>query len=372
MSDETPLVPAVADTPATAADVPREPSVDGANDKNLGDIFDKLMGDDKARDSTGRFKAKESAAPPVADGADPDQSGAEATGEQPLDSERPVQPTALPPNWPKDKADAFNAIPEAARGPVQEVLQGLHAKMSDQGRALSQYRDIEPIVADMKATYSHLFQGENAQSPATAIRFLYDIQKGMDTDPMTTWWKIAENYGLIPQLAQRFTQAGQPQAGSVPMQQPQPDVGMILQQIEGRVMAQLAPDRLKQQISSVMTETQTQESISRFASEKPLWSEVEDQLPQFIEIAKGLQPEAAPLALLEAAYDMAIHANPATRAKVSAAAPQATAQKTDADRAAKAKAANQLNVKTTSNGKARPRTDDEVYGEAWDRAQSAA
>ena len=367
MADDIALNPTPEMAVPTVADVSHETSV--TEDKALGDIFDSLTNGSKAtRDDSGRFKAKESAAP-VADGADPDQSGAEVAGETPS-SERQVQPVALPPNWPKDKEAAFTAIPENLRAPVQEVLQGLHAKMSDQGRALSQFREIEPIVADMKATYGQIF-ADGSQTPASAIATLYNIQKNMDADPMTTWWSVAEKYNLIPQLAQRFTQAGQP-PGTVPPSPPQPDPAALLRQVEQRFASMLSPERLEQQISSVMSKTQTQEALSRFSSEKPLWSEVEASLPAFIEMARTQQPDAAPMALLETAYDMAVYANPATRAKVQAAAPQAAAQKADADRAAKAKAANQINVKTTSNGKTRSKSDDEVYGEAWDRAMSAA
>lgn len=369
MADDI-AAPVVAENAATVADVSHEtPAAAPDNDKALADIFDRLTATETGRDEAGRFKAKESAASPTADGTDPDQSGAEVAGETPS-SERQVQPMALPPNWPKDKADAFTAIPENLRAPVQEVLQGLHAKMSDQGRALSQFRDIEPIVADMKANYGQLF-ADGTQTPATAINFLYGIQKGMDTDPMGTWWGVAERYNLIPQLAQRFTQAGQP-PGTVQPSAPQPDPAAIMRQVEQRFASMLSPERLEQQISSVMSKTQTQEALSRFSQEKPLWSEVEASLPAFIEMARDNQPDAAPMALLEAAYDMAVYANPATRSKVQSAAHQAVAAKADADRAAKAKAANQLNVKTTGNGKQRPKTDEEVYGDAWDRAMSAA
>lgn len=355
------------------ADVSHEAPAEGHDsDKAMGDIFDRLTAQEnnRERDEAGRFKAKESAAKTVADGADPDQSGAEAAGEQPVSSDRPVHSPALPPNWPKDKADAFTAIPENLRGPVQEVLQGLHAKMSDQGRTLSQFRDIEPIVADMKANYGQFFQ-ETSQTPATAIASLYNIHKGMEIDPMGTWWGVAERYNLIPELHRRFTQAGQPN-GFTPPAPPPPDTAALLRQAEQRFASMLSPERLEQHISSAMSKTQTQEAISRFSQEKPLWAEVEATLPAFIEIAKASQPDAAPPALLEAAYDMAVHANPATRAKAQSAAPQAAAAKADADRAAKARAANQINVKTTGNGKPRLKTDEEVYSEVWDRAMSEA
>lgn len=371
MADDATLTAVTTESATPAAETVSHETSMGVDEKALGDIYDRLMGNEKARDEGGRFVAKESASKPGADGADPDQPGAEVAGEQPLNSERPVQPVALPPNWPKDKADAFTAIPENLRAPVQEVLQGLHAKMSDQGRALSQYREIDPIIADMRQTYAHLFTGENAQTPATALSFLYNVQKGMDTDPMRTWWDVAERYNLIPQLAQRFTQAGQA-PGATQAQAPQPDPAALLKQVEQRFASMLSPERLEQQISSVMSKSQTQDSIIRFSQEKPMWAEVEATLPDFIKIAKAQQPDAAPMALLEAAYDMAIYANPATRAKVQSTAPQAVAAKADAERAAKARAANQINVKTTGNGKQRAKTEEEALGEAWDRAMSAA
>jgi hypothetical protein len=169
-------------------------------------------------------------------------------------------------------------------------------------------------------------------------------------------------------LHQRFSQAGQPQGQP---QQQMPDVAALLRQIEDRVSARFAPDKIEQQVSSVLSKNQTTEAISRFASEKPLWAEVETDIPTYIGIVKSQQPDAAPLALLEAAYDMAVHANPATRAKVSAAAPQAAAQSNE-QRAAAAKKANQLNIKTTQGGRAKPLSDDEAYGAAYDRAVSAA
>lgn len=373
MADTEPLTPGTIETVETPASEP----VSIVNEKAMGEIFDRLTaapdaeGESKKRGSDGRFVAKESAAPASADQAGTDQSGAEDAGDQPLNSERQVQPSALPPNWPKDKADAFTAIPENLRAPVQEVLQGLHAKMSDQGRALASYRDLDPIFADMRATYPQHFSGEQAKTTAQVVNYLYGWQKAMDADPLKATLAIAENYNIIPQLVAHFTQAGQ-QGQQQPTTQPAPDVGALLKQIEQRVAAQLAPERLEQQITSVMTKSQTQDAISRFAAEKPFWAEVESHIPDFIRIAKVQQPDAAPLALLEAAYDMAINAIPATRTKAIAAAPAAVAKEADAKRVAGAKAANQLNVKTTGTGKQRPKSDEEVYGEAWDRAMSAA
>lgn len=359
---------------ASAAIGASELSTVQVDEKALGDIYDKLMADDAAgssRDEAGRFKAKQSPDPVTGDnGAAPGQSEAEASEEKPFFSERQVQPAALPPNWPKDKADAFNAIPEIARGPVQEVLQGLHAKMSDQGRALSTYREFDPILADMKANYPEHFTGPEAKTPAQVVDYLYGWQKALDTQPVAALLKIAENYGVMPQLVAHFTQAGQ--QGGAPAPAPAFDAQAALAQVEKKFMSMFSPEKIEQQVASVMTKSQTQDAIAKFAADKPHWSDVEATLPDFIKIAKAQQPEAAPLALLEAAYDMAVHANPATRAKLAAAAPAAAAQQSDAKRIAEAKAANQLNVKTTPSGKGKPKTEEEALGAAYDRVMSAA
>ena len=353
--------PVVSDAPASVSE-----------DQAMADIFDKLTAKDAApsRDEGGRFKPKEPAGAVPAVAADPDQPEAEASGNESSFSERQVQPVALPPNWPKDKADAFNAIPETARGPVQEVLQGLHAKMSDQGRALSAYRDFEPILADMKANYAQHFTGPEAKTPAQVVDYLYGWQKAIDQNPAAAILKMAENYGVMPQLVQHFTQAGQ--QGAQPAPTPQFDPAAVLKQVEQRFMAQISPEKIEQQVSSVLEKTQTREAINRFAAERPHWSDVESTLPAFISMVKEQNPAASAMEVLETAYDMAVHANPATRAKVTAAAPAAAAKVADEKRAAAAKAANQLNVKTTSSGKTRQRSEDERLSEIWDRTTSAA
>lgn len=357
-------------TPVADAVSSNEPA-QASEDKNLGDIYDRLTASPSERDEGGRFKAKDSAAQ-SADEAGSDQPGPEDAGDQPLASERQVQPVALPANWPREKADAWNAIPETARGPVQEVLQGLHAKMSDQGRQIAGYKDIDSIVADMKQSYPDKFSGEQAISPAQAINFLYGMQKAFDADPMAALMKVAENYDLMPHLVKRFAQAGQGDPAVTTSQTPAPDLSQVLKQIEERVLSKLSPEKLEQQITQVMSKSETRQAIDRFSQEKPLWADVEETLPAFINIARAQQPEAPPLAVLEAAYDMAVHANPATRAKVSAAAPQAATQKANEQRAADAKRANQVNVKTTQGGRAKPMSEEEALSAAYDRAASAA
>jgi hypothetical protein len=191
MADEVLDLTPIAATPEPQAQI--ETPVSDSGDKSLGDIYDRLMADD-SRDDAGRFKAKGTEAQ-AKGGVDPDQPKPEAVEGQPLNSERQVQSATLPANWPKELGDAWAAIPEANRAPVQQVLQNLHVKMSDQGRQLSAYREIDPIVADMTTNYAQLFQGENATTPAAAIGYLYGMQKNMDAGPqqaLATWMEVAE------------------------------------------------------------------------------------------------------------------------------------------------------------------------------------
>jgi hypothetical protein len=359
-------------TPTAApADVAETPAVDQSAeaDKNLGDIYDKLMASDEGgRDESGRFKSAVAKPDPAVS----DQPGPEAAKETPALSDRAAQAAGLPANWTPDMADVWAAVPEASREKLHKWSMGLHAKMSEQGRAIASYKEVDPLFADINQNYAHLLTGKDGAptTPAGALGYLLNIQKGMDKDALGTWMQVAERYNLIPQLVQRFTKAGQTADGQ-PAAAPAPDLSKLLKDIEARVMEQVSPQHIEQQVTRVMTRAETQQAVSRFAQEKPLWADVEATIPTFIEMARVQQPDAAPLALLEVAYDAAVHANPATRAKASDAALKAASLPTNGDRVAAAKKANQLNVKSTT-AKTKPLSEEEAMGAAWDRVMSAA
>lgn len=364
-STETPLTPAT----ETVSDAPAP----DASEKAMGDVWDRLMSEGvtdeggepaettgPARDAQGRFAKSE--AEQVAD-ASPQAPGDASTDQTPGHSDRAPQAT-LPANLPPDMADVWQAIPEAHRDRMGKFLHGVHQKMSDQGRALAGFKDVQTVIDDMTQTYAHRFTGENAMRPADAIAFLYNVQKGMDTDPRGTFRAIAERYNLPIQFADEVPAAGTEGQHIAQLQN-------TIAQLNAKISQLGSPDLINSQVTRAMSERETLQAVERFAKEKPFYSDVEAHLPQFIAIARETKPDASELDLLTEAYDMAVNAIPAVRQKAQAAAAKPAAPKPEDIRAAAAKRASSINVTSTSSGKPRPKTESEAMGEAWDRMMRA-
>lgn len=363
---ETPL------TPVTSP-VNDEPAMD-AGEKSMGDVYDRLMSDgvtdeggeqsssDPTRDAQGRFVKSEAEGSKVAE-ASPQTPGEDAGDQTPGHSDRAPQ-TTLPANLPPDMADTWNAIPEEHRDRMGQFLHGIHQKMSDQGRALSGFKDVQTVIDDMTQTYAHRFQGEGAMRPAEAISFLYNVQKSMDMDPRGTFREIAARYNLPIQFADENPGEG---GSNVQIAQLQNTIA----ELNAKISQLGSPDTINSQVTRAMSERETLQAVERFAKEKPFYSDVEAHLPQFIGIARETKPDASELDLLTEAYEMAVNAIPAVRQKAQAAAAKPAAPKPEDKRAAAAARASSINVTSASSGKARPKTESESMGEAYDRLMRA-
>lgn len=349
------------DTPLT----PVESAAPSADDA-LGAIYDRVMAqggeetseaapETAARDEKGRF-AKQ---PPAA--ASPQEG--EASGEDAAASisERPAAPVGLPTTWRQDMADIWEAVPEEHRERLGKWSQDINAKLSDMGRKVSAYSDVQSVLDDMVQTYPDRFNGPNAMKPTEAVKFLYQVQKDMDQRPVETLLEIATRYNAVPALAKALGMGGDQAAQVTTLQS-------TIQQLEARIASLVSPETINSHITRAMSEREVASGVERFKSEKPFFAEVEAVLPQFIDIARANEPEADPLHLLASAYDMAVNAIPAVRQKVQAA--QRAAAVPD-QRAAAAKKAASINVKSTAAGKAKPRSQEEAMGDAYDRLMAS-
>lgn len=363
MTEATPITPTEPTpvTPVESGPVAESSSYDDA----LGSAYDRLMSegvsddvpekvqqDATGRDEKGRFVSKT----PVE--ASPSEGEAAPQGED-NSGLKPVQ--GLPANWTPDMADVWAAIPEAQRERLGKWSQGLHAKMSDMGRKVSAYADVQAVMDDMVQTYADRFSGPDAMKPTDAIKFLYSVQKDMDQRPVETILEIASRYNAVPALAKALGVGGD---GSAQVQALQ---GTI-QQLEQRIAALVSPNTINEHISRAMSERELGSAVERFKSEKPFFAEVESDLPYFIDIARDKAPEASPLDVLASAYDMAVYANPAVREKAMAA--QKAAAVPNLKAAAAHKAAS-INVKSTAGAKMKPRSEDEAMGEVWDKLMAS-
>lgn len=313
----------------------------------------------RTRDEKGRF-AKAEQASEVA--SPPEESEGTTQDEEPGNSTQ-VSTAGLPANWRPDMADLWEKLPEADRARLGPWAQELHSKMSEQGRQIAQLREFQPIVEHMVQAFPNKF-GPGGVPPAQGLAALVDAAYMLDRQPVEAVMQLASEAGVLPQLAQALGVQGGGDAHIASLQQ-------TISNLERRLAGFASPDHIQQQIDLAMSVREITSSVERFKAEKPFYADVEAKLPTFIEIAWSEAPNASPDEIHQMAYDMAVNAMPAVREKARAAALKAAATKPDPMRAAAAKKAASINVKSTSTGRASPKSEDELMDEAYNRAMAS-
>lgn len=350
-------------------------------DADLGAVWDRMERDNGAeRGDGGRFASPNGDVAETGEGAatgDPDgKEQASLEGgegeEQTAEISTPAVDVPLPANM-LGLEDTWGKIPADLRGPIAAHMEKLHAKSSELGRTVSEYRPIGEALMEFK----EYFDGTKGQyKPADAVKFLFGLQRGMDEKPLETLIEIADRYHLRPALAKAFGQAAQ--AGADGQQAaPQSDYTAALLSEIGNLKKTLAdmaanasPDRLnsaiEQKLKQTRTEEQTIDLISRTSKEMPLFDDVaEPDMVHFINRSwEKLGTTASQEAVLKSAYDMAVNADPDLRKKAAA---LANAAAPDPKQVADAKRANDANIRSTSTGKARDLTDDELLSAVYDK-----
>lgn len=345
------------------------PSVTGQTstlDADLEGIWDRANVTNGAdRGANGKFVSTDPSrqAAQIPDAVDPNATDTPSlegeTGEG-LDGSTPVD-VPLPPNW-AGKEAVWNAIPVEHRAAVAQHQQELHSRLSDMGRQVSTFKPLSEAASEFAEYFNGNLRGSDGQliNPADGIRYLANIQRAMDSDPFNTLLSIADTYNLREQLAQAF--GGQVQ--SVPADQKQ-----LLNEIAGlkQTVARLQDPAV---FEEVLNGRELKSEISRFAESKPLYAQVEADLPFFITKAKTQLGEGAGrMPILEKAYELAVQADPALRAQTQAA--PVAANNGNAAKAEAARRATGVNVTSTSTGKAKQPSLDDELGAVWEKHRRA-
>lgn len=260
--------------------------------------------------------------------------------------------TSLDPEW-------ATLTPEVQQK-LTERSNELHTRLSDMGKQVSTYKPLQDAASEFAEYFNGNLRGADGQpiNPADGIRYLANIQRQMDAKPLETLLSIAETYNLREELAKAF--GGQVQ--SVPQ-----DQRILLDKIAGLERA-LQGVQSPALIEQVIEQRELQSELSRFAASKPLYAQVEADLPYFITKAKTqLGESVGRTAILDKAYELAVQADPALRAQTQA-APAAT--NGNAAKAEAARRANGVNVTSTSTGKAKQPSLDDELGRIWDKAKA--
>lgn len=279
--------------------------------------------------------------------------------------ETPEEPSLAASEAPTDLPASIKAkwaeIPEAARDAVLQSHRELAAKLTEQGRITKAAKPVYDVLVQAAREIPSM-QNMKVADIAQDVFQLAQVQGMLQADPVGTLLQIAQEHGAIEALAARLT--GQAAPAAIPATALTKQIQALQAQI-----AQLAdPSLVDRRVQQTLAEREISRTVEQYAASKEHWAAVEPVLPQFIELAQQGQGDGASAQdILDAAYDMAIHAIPALRAKVTAAAAPAT----DPRLTAAQMKAKSVNVVSRPSSAPRQMTERQAMEAVWDKYRAS-
>jgi hypothetical protein len=326
----TEQIAAVAETPAP--------------DDEMGALFDKLTADgiDEEQPEVEAPESEDAAPEPVA--------------------ETVPEPVEAPADLPAGIKAKWADMPEEARDAVLSSHRDMSRKMADQGRIVQAAKPIYDVLVQAVQDIPTMANMTPAQI-ANDVFQMAKIQGELARDPVKTILGIAQQYGAIDGMRAAL-------AGKAPDQSQQNTIAMQqeIRRLQAQVQQFADPALIERRISATMATKDVEGVVASYAASKPFWAEAESAIPAMIPLAKArLGDEASHKDILDAAYDMAIHADPALRAKATTAATAPVVA--DPARVAAQVRAKSVNVTSRPAGD-KPLTDHQVYSRIWDKHAS--
>lgn len=340
------------DATAAAMEAPA-PSEDDA----MAAIYDRITAESPVEQEAAVAEVAAEAAPVETEPAKPEPE-AEAEGEpEPEKVEPPTElPAAVKAKWAE--------IPPEARDAVLSAHRDMSRKLAEQGRVVQASKPVFDVLVQAAKEIPTLAD----MTPDAIARDVFQmakIQGDLARDPVGTILRVAQQYGALDGIRQAVT-------GQAPDATAQQNIELV-QEVRS-LRAQLAkvadPTLIKDRVTQTLTARETERMVFDYATSKEHWQDVETVIAQIIPVAQQrLGPGASAKDVLDAAYDMAIHAIPDLRAKVQTAATPAPAQP-DPARTAAAVKAKSVNVTSRPTGNNRAMTEDERLSAIWDKHNS--
>lgn len=296
---------------------------------------------------------------------DKHQGEAETIEEAPAEADKPQEPEAslaaieAPTDLPASIKAKWAEIPEAARDAVLASHRAMAGKLTEQGRVTQAAKPVYDVLVQAAREIPSMQDMTPAQIAADVFE-MAKVQHALNTDPVGTLLQIAQEHGALQGLAARLSGQALPQADA--------RMAQHLQALQARIDQLADPATVDRRVEQTLAQRDVSRTVEEYAATKEHWSAVEPILPQFIEMAQQGQGDGASAKdILDAAYDMAIHAIPALRAKVTA----ATAPATDPRLTAAQMKAKSVNVVSRPSGNARPQTEREAMEAVWDKYRAS-
>ncbi len=334
MTEETAAIVEVAAPIAPAVEAPANEASEQSEDAAMDAVWDKMQGGEDEVTPT----------------------------EEPAKAEEPkpdLNTIVTPPDLPAGIKDKWADIPENAREAVLSSHRDLSRKLADQGRVVQASKPVFDVLVRAAQEIPTLANMTPA-AIANDVFAMAKIQGDLAQNPVKTILGIAQQYGALDGLKQVF-------AGQAPDQSAQMQTAMVqeIRQLRSQLQQVADPQAIDQRVNQTLTARDTERMVGDYAGQKEHWGEVEPFIPDLIPAARHrLGQGASAKDVLDAAYDMALYADPGLRAKVLAAAKAPTDP--DPARTAAQMKAKSVNI-TSLPGTSKPLTEDQAMDAVWDR-----
>lgn len=317
-------------TESTPAPVVTEQSPSSSIEDTMSSVWDKM---NPARDGDVKFASDN----PVTEGADNAADATEEKNDQPSETApEPVKPSAIeaPNSWSAEMKAKFGSLPPETQQYIAEREREAHTAITQKGEQIKAFEPIRQALDQNREVFI-----KNGVTEAEAISKYVAADRFLESNPVEAIKWLAEGYGVdLRQFAN-----GNPQQDQ--SQQPSGEVLQLRRELAEIKNSLTARERSEQQAQTA-TVAQT---IEKFASDNPYFSEVEDELMGLIPVIKSKEPSLSYNEVLQKAYDRAVYANPDVRQRLQADQQKASDEKRKAEQAEavrKAKQAGGINQKS--------------------------
>ena len=273
----------------------------------------------------------------------------------------------LPSDLPVALKEHWSALPSEAREAVESAHREMAQKVGDKARELQriegEYQGIIPL-RDELAQVVQEFPAFSHMTPAQAaaeMRQLATYSRELDQNPVGALAFLAQEYGVGAQLAQLFN-------GQVPTETETPALKQELAAVKRELATYANPEMQRQQFDHWSQQSRTLDAVSNFAAGAEHWADLEADIPTFIPVAqRQLGEGAAPEAVLETAYKLAINTLMPDKAPLSDPAPEAKPEP-DPKKVEQALKAKSVNVSGKTTGRTSKMTLEDELARIHDRA----
>lgn len=289
----------------------------------------------------------------------PEAQVEEAAAEVEAEPEAAPEPVDPPSDLPASIKAKWGDMPEDVREVVQASHRDLSRKLAEQGRVVSAARPIYDVLVQA-AHEIPTIRNMTPQQVAQDVLQMARIQAQVANDPVKTLMGIAAQYGATEGLRAALGGQAAPEAAQMNMALVQE-----VRQLRAQLQQVATPAAIEARVQETITGKEVERMVLDYATSKPFWNDAEPIIAQMIPLAlQKLGEQASRKDILDAAYDMAIHADPALREKVAAAA-KAPVQPDPARTVAQMRAKS-VNV-TSRPGQGKPLTEDQALAAVWDK-----